>query len=102
MKNGMSIDEVQKLKQQLHLVRQQSLLASRQNDFRTVARLTTEAARLNRAIQSQENFADCALRSLTVVDALKQLDGSSHFVFPDEPAPSSGRDELEPTLQEAA
>lgn len=39
------------LLQELNHVRQLSLAASRQNDFRTVARLTSDALRLNRAIQ---------------------------------------------------
>ncbi len=38
------------LNAELQRVRQQSLAASRMNDFRAVARLTREAARLNRAI----------------------------------------------------
>jgi hypothetical protein len=101
MKNAISIDEVQELKQQLQRVRQQSLLASRQNDFRGVARLTAEAAQLNRAIQTREEFADSPLRSLTVVDALARLNGEGHFVFPEEPIAPAER-LLVPNFQEAA
>ena len=54
MKQAISLDEVQQLKTQLARVRQQSLAASRENDFRTVARLTGEASRLNQTIQDAE------------------------------------------------
>jgi hypothetical protein len=43
------------LVKELNRVRQLSLTAARQNDFRTVARLTGEALRLNRAIQEVED-----------------------------------------------
>lgn len=101
MKHAISIDEIQQLKQQLQRVRQQSLLASRQDDFRTVARLTAEASQLNRAIQSREDFADTPLRSLKVVDALAHLDGDGQFVFPEEPKPAEEQI-LAPNFQEAA
>jgi hypothetical protein len=101
MKKTISADEIQELKQQLHRVRQQSLLASRENDFRTVARLTAEAAQINRTIQCQEDFADCGLKSLTVVNALAKFDDESHFVFPEEPTGAKDQ-KLLPTFQEAA
>jgi hypothetical protein len=101
MKNVISTDEIQSLREQLNHVRQQSLLASRQNDFRAVARLTAQAAQLNRAIQSNDDFADTPLRSLRVVDALAQLGGESHFVFPEEPT-RGAEHTLAPNLQEAA
>ncbi len=47
-------EELVKLTQELQHVRQQSLFASRTGDFRTVARLTGEAARLNREILRAE------------------------------------------------
>jgi hypothetical protein len=101
MKNPKTTDEVQSLKEQLYRVRQQSLAASRQSDFRTVARLTAEAAKLNRSIQCQQDFADCALKSLTVVNALAQIGDEGHFVFPEEPV-TVRASILTPTLQEAA
>ena len=101
MKNAKSIADIEKLKQQLYFVRHQSLLASRQNDFRTVARLTAEAARINRTIQTEVDFADSALKSLTVVNALAHFDDEGHFEFPEEPRPAVVQ-KLEPTLQEAA
>ena len=101
MKNANSTDEVQKLRQQLHHVREQSLLASRENDFRTVARLTAEAAQINRAIQTRADFADTPLRSLKVVDALAHLGAESHFVFPDEPVRPAALT-LTPTFQASA
>ncbi len=47
-------EELVKLSQELQRVRQKSLTASRTGDFRTVARLTGEAARLNREILRAE------------------------------------------------
>lgn len=82
MKVAPKAEDVANLKAELHRVRQQSLLASRQNDFRAVARLTTEAARLNREIQSQEEFAGFSPRSMAVVDALASFDDAGHFSFP--------------------
>jgi hypothetical protein len=84
MKKAISIDEVQALKEQLAHVRQQSLAAARQNDFRAVARLTCEAARLNRAIHTQEDFAGNEVKSLAIVDALAHLDDEGRFDFPPE------------------
>ena len=42
------------LKRELHQVRQQSLHATRQGDFMKVARLTAQAARLNKSIMDAE------------------------------------------------
>ena len=42
------------LKRELQHVRQQSLQATRQGDFMTVARLTAQAARLNKSIMDAE------------------------------------------------
>ena len=42
------------LKRELHQVRQQSLLATRQGDFMKVARLTTMAAQINKSIMDAE------------------------------------------------
>jgi hypothetical protein len=48
------IDELTQLTHDLQRVRQESLAASRKGDFRAVARLTCEAARLNRMILAAE------------------------------------------------
>ena len=42
------------LKRELHHIRQQSLMATRQGDFMKVARLTAHAARLNKSIMDAE------------------------------------------------
>jgi hypothetical protein len=42
--------DIDTLRQQLQQVRKDSLLATRQDDFRKVARLTAQAADLNKAI----------------------------------------------------
>jgi hypothetical protein len=42
------------LRRELHQIRQQSLLATRQGDFMKVARLTAQAARLNKSIMDAE------------------------------------------------
>jgi hypothetical protein len=47
-------DEMVKLSQRLQRIQQEWLLASRKGDFRTVARLTGETARVNRAIRAAE------------------------------------------------
>jgi hypothetical protein len=49
-------DEIVSLQQELQRIRQQSLAASRNGDFRTVGRLTAEAARLNSAILQAEGL----------------------------------------------
>jgi hypothetical protein len=48
------IDELTQLTRDLQRVRQESLAASRKGEFRAVARLTCEAARLNRLILAAE------------------------------------------------
>ena len=102
MKNAMTVDELNKFRGQLRHVRQQFLDASRQNDFRTVARLTGEAARLNRLIQWQEEFAGFSPKSLAVVDSLAQFEDAGQFVIPEE-TPSLVEVESDPALcQEAA
>jgi hypothetical protein len=50
MKGSKITIDIDGLKQQLQRVRRDSLLATRQGDFRKVAKLTTEAAGINRAI----------------------------------------------------
>jgi hypothetical protein len=47
-------DIITSLKRELQHVRQQSLLATRQGDFMRVARLTAQAARLNKSIMDAE------------------------------------------------
>lgn len=86
MKKGMTVDDIEQLRDELRQTREQSLTAARQNDFRAVARLTAATARLNRAIQAQEAFVDCSPKVLAVVDSLAQIDDEGHFVFPEEPA----------------
>jgi len=44
----------EQLSQELSFIRKASLTASRNGDFRTVARLTLEAARVNRSIAEVE------------------------------------------------
>ena len=64
MKKKDKIDELTQLTHDLQQVRQESLAASRKNDFRTVARLTCEAARLNRLILVAEGAEVPALDGL--------------------------------------
>jgi hypothetical protein len=84
MNNAMTVEDVQNLREQLQRVRAKSLEASRRNDFRLVARLTGETARLNRLIQAQEDFAGFSPKSLAVVDALADFEDAGHFDFPEE------------------
>jgi hypothetical protein len=49
-KKNEKLQHLTRLSEQLNQVRQQSLAASRRGDFRAMARLTCEAARLNREI----------------------------------------------------
>lgn len=58
------LEELSQFTHQLHRVRQESLIASRRGDFRTVARLTCEAARLNRLILSGEGSQSPVLANL--------------------------------------
>ncbi len=48
------LEELAQLNEHLQQVRHECLLASRRDDFRAVARLTCEAARLNRLILAAE------------------------------------------------
>jgi hypothetical protein len=50
MRKSLNAFEVAAAKAQLRAVRQRSLAASRQGDYRTVAKLTCEAAELKRLI----------------------------------------------------
>jgi hypothetical protein len=86
MRNVQTTDDLEQLKQQLQRVRAESLAAVRRNDFRAVARLTAETARINRAIHTAEDFSDCAEDAQRLVEALADSDSSSQFVFPDLPA----------------
>jgi hypothetical protein len=56
-----------------------SLSATRENDFRAIARLTNEAARLNSAIRAQDGYRDCPRR---VLEALVDVSDPGKFVFP--------------------
>jgi hypothetical protein len=49
-------EELARLAEELRRVRQQSLEASRKGDFRTVARLTQQAADINRGILQAEGL----------------------------------------------
>lgn len=48
-------DTIESLQRELQEVRRQSLEATRQGDFMKVARLTSRAASINRAIMDTEN-----------------------------------------------
>lgn len=52
--------EIESLRENLRHVRQESLEATRQGDFRKVARLTTQAANLNRAILEAQGLLAAA------------------------------------------
>lgn len=60
-KKNDKLDELAQLTQELHRVRRESLAASRSGDYRTVARLTGEAARLNRMILAAEGSGIASL-----------------------------------------
>ena len=64
-KNKDKTRELAQLNEQLQRVRQLSLAASRNDDFRAVARLTREAARLNHLIMAAEGAPVPALARLT-------------------------------------
>ncbi|MHC1768659.1 MAG: hypothetical protein AB9869_30995 [Verrucomicrobiia bacterium] len=53
-KKNDTLEELAQFTQELQQVRQDSLAATRRGDFRAVARLTGEAARLNRLILAAE------------------------------------------------
>ncbi len=96
MRNTKNTDGLDELKLKLQQVRQESLAAVRRNDFRAVARLTGEAARLNRAIHAGEEFSDCLPAAQRLIDSLADIDSPGHFVFPqvsaDEPLPEVCQD----------
>lgn len=48
--NSKKASELEQLKQRLHEIRRASLTATHKGDYMKVARLTTEAANINRAI----------------------------------------------------
>jgi hypothetical protein len=79
MKQNAAIEEVNRLKHELNRVRALSLSATRQNDFRAIARLTSEAARLNRAIHVRQDLNE---RSVAVIDAILDVSEPGQFVFP--------------------
>jgi hypothetical protein len=54
MRKSDSPVKLENLKSELNKVRQECLFATRQNDFRRMARLTLEAARLNKALREGE------------------------------------------------
>jgi hypothetical protein len=56
MKQSVNPLKIEALKQQLREVRNASLLATRQGDYKQIARLTTEAASLNKAIIEAEGL----------------------------------------------
>ncbi len=77
MKKKDKLDELAQLSQELHVVRQQSLAASRRGEFRVVAKLTAEAARLNRLILAAEGAQVPVLIDLG--DKLFTSDGGDVF-----------------------
>jgi hypothetical protein len=56
MTNMEAPESVDKLKEQLQQIRRASLLATRQGDYMRMARLTAEAAVLNKAIVEAEGL----------------------------------------------
>ncbi len=56
MKLTVTEQDLQKLKQQLQFVRKASLAAQQRGDFRSVGKLTQEAAELNRTIQEAQGM----------------------------------------------
>jgi|GraSoiStandDraft_41_1057321.scaffolds.fasta_scaffold554288_3 hypothetical protein len=57
MKHAKTLIDIEQLRTELRQVRQESLNATRKGDYRTVARLTTQAAALNKAILEAEGLA---------------------------------------------
>ncbi|MCI0538612.1 MAG: DUF6435 family protein [Verrucomicrobiales bacterium] len=57
MKQFKTLIDTEQLRAELRQVRQESLTATRQGDYRTVARLTAKAAALNKAIMDAEGLA---------------------------------------------
>lgn len=62
-------EQINALKRELQQVRSQSLEATRQGDFMRVARCTSQAARLNRAIMEAENELEAARTGANQRDA---------------------------------
>ena len=56
MKLTVTEHDLRKLKEQLRLVRRASMAASQRGDFRSVGKLTCEAAELNKTIQEAEGL----------------------------------------------
>lgn len=54
MTNKLTPEKIESMRQQLGVVRKASLEATRHGDFMQVARLTTQAARINKAILDAE------------------------------------------------
>lgn len=48
--------DLERMKEQLQQVRRACLVANQRNDFRSVGKLTNEAAHLNRCIQEAESM----------------------------------------------
>ena len=57
MKQTKTLIDIEQLRTELRLVRQESLTATRRGDYRTVARLTAKAAALNKDIMEAEDWA---------------------------------------------
>jgi hypothetical protein len=55
MSNKVTPQMIENLRNELQRVRKQSLNATRTGDFMTVARLTNQAARINRSIMDAES-----------------------------------------------
>ena len=51
MRKSNSIQKAEVLKSELSRIRYESLLATRQNDYRRMAQLTVQAAQLNKALR---------------------------------------------------
>lgn len=56
MKLTVTEHSVEEMKQRLQQIRRASLAATQRGDFRTVGKLTCEAAQLNRSIQEAEGM----------------------------------------------
>jgi hypothetical protein len=57
MKQTKTLIDIEQVRTELRQVRQESLAATRQGDYRTVARLTAKAAALNKTITEAEDWA---------------------------------------------
>ena len=63
-KKNNQLEQLAELSARLRSVRQESLAASRKGDFRAVARLTCEAARINRAMVAVDGIQKPSLEQL--------------------------------------